>query len=602
MNYISSRALPAATYAFEQRCMSDSTVDIFLFLGSVLTVCLACTKRESESVSERAVSSRIACGWYLIAMPRKTNKKAAPLLPAPARLPDLQSLINSKGQDTSGLQRYLDSGGSPNVSNKWGLDYPVPLLHMLVIVYLAGEIQHLTSIDMVLRAGAAIDVFSDSHTPGHPAMTALMQACKFNSCAKLPALLLGRGAAVCLQTSPGGETALHMAAESGADDNCRLLVSRDRRALAVKCLKGYTPLMAAVPPGHCRTVKLLHELGSDIAAVDPQGHSALHLAAAWDHLPLITYLLNCGVNVDVPTTEGCSPLFSAASHSSLAAMQLLIERGADMRLGCKVNGKTAMFIAAEAGQVRALQFLVSLGPDCDAVDFNGTSPLMSASVTGKVAAVEYLLSQGADINRLNIERCDALRHAATHSRCPELVELLLANGAAVDTLSINGTTALSAAAANGDAATAAVLLAAGSSAAHACHAGITCLQHAVYYSNAACVKLLLEHGAVAVIDNLAPCPCGHCSCPVTALMMCTEPAVLQQLLRAGADVHKTTAAGDSCLHIAAKHKYTAAVLCLFIKAGVNLAAVNRDGLTAAQVAHAAGNALAEALLIRAARD
>jgi ankyrin repeat protein len=85
-------------------------------------------------------------------------------------------------------------------------------------------------------------------------------------------------------------------------------------------------------------------------------------------------------------------------------------------------------------------------------------------------------------------------------------------------------------------------------------------------------------------------------------MMCSEPAVLKQLLSAGADVHKTTAADDTCLHVAAKHKYTAAILCLFIKAGVDLRAVNSDGLTAAQVAHAAGHTLTEALLIRAARD
>jgi ankyrin repeat domain-containing protein 17 len=252
--------------------------------------------------------------------------------------------------------------------------------------------------------------------------------------------------------------------------------------------------------------------------------------------------------------------------------------------------------------VNALKLLVSLGLQSDVLDRRGSSPLMLSATFGHVAAVEYLLSQRTDINRLNIERCDALRHAATHSKRPDMVGVLLANGATVDVQSINGTTALSATAANGDAASAAVLLAAGSNIAQVSHDGTTCLPRAVVDKHASCVTLLLEHGAAVVIDSIAPCPCGYCSAPVTALMMCSEPAILKQLLSAGADVHKTTAAGASCLHVAVKHKYTAAILWLLIKAGVDLAAGNRDGLTAAQVAHAARNALAEALLIRAARD
>jgi predicted Fe-Mo cluster-binding NifX family protein len=71
-------------------------------------------------------------------------------------------------------------------------------------------------------------------------------------------------------------------------------------------------------------------------------------------------------------------------------------------------------------------------------------------------------------------------------------------------------------------------------------------------------------------------------------MMCTEPDILQQLLRAGADVNKTTAAGDNCLHIAAMHRCTAGVLRMLVKAGVDVAAVNGDGFTAAEVARAQG--------------
>jgi hypothetical protein len=61
----------------------------------------------------------------------------------------------------------------------------------------------------------------------------------------------------------------------------------------------------------------------------------------------------------------------------------------------------------------------------------------------------------------------------------------------------------------------------------------------VLHSCAASVKLLLEHGAGTAINNLQ---CNMCTCcgRASALMVCTDTAVLKLLLTAGADVHVTT--------------------------------------------------------------
>jgi ankyrin repeat protein len=100
------------------------------------------------------------------------------------------------------------------------------------------------------------------------------------------------------------------------------------------------------------------------------------------------------------------------------------------------------------------------------------------------------------------------------------------------------------------------------------------------------------------MNDLAPM-CDCCG-NRTALMSCKQPAQLNLLLAAGADVHKTTDTGNTALHVAAKHKHTAPILCLLIKAGVNLSAVNSAGVTAAELAVQCGNELAAALLKRAA--
>ena len=85
-------------------------------------------------------------------------------------------------------------------------------------------------------------------------------------------------------------------------------------------------------------------------------------------------------------------------------------------------------------------------------------------------------------------------------------------------------------------------------------------------------------------------------------MLCTDPDTLKALLAASVDVHVSTDQGDTCLHKAVAHGYSAQGVCLLIKAGANLHAVNSRGKTAAQFAHDKGNTQIEQLLVRAAQQ
>jgi ankyrin repeat protein len=114
------------------------------------------------------------------------------------------------------------------------------------------------------------------------------------------------------------------------------------------------------------------------------------------------------------------------------------------------------------------------------------------------------------------------------------------------------------------------------------------------------VKLLLEHGASAMLDHT-----GYvCQCcgKMTTLMMATDAATTKVLLAAGADMHEVTSTGNTVLHVAAVHTYAVPVICLLIQAGADLYAKNAAGNTAAQVAKAKGHHLIEQLLNRAAQQ
>jgi ankyrin repeat protein len=128
---------------------------------------------------------------------------------------------------------------------------------------------------------------------------------------------------------------------------------------------------------------------------------------------------------------------------------------------------------------------------------------------------------------------------------------------------------------------------------------------AIRRHHTAVVQLLLDSGATATVNSVAPVQCCNgaaCCTHTTPLMLCETADTVKVLLAAGADVHVTNHIGDTCLHSAARHNYKAPVLCLLIKAGADIHAVNSEGKTAAQLAHDRGYTLIEQLLNRAAQQ
>jgi uncharacterized protein len=225
----------------------------------------------------------------------------------------------------------------------------------------------------------------------------------------------------------------------------------------------------------------------------------------------------------------------------------------------------------------------------------------------QVAAAEWLLQRGAAVNAVSQYDYTAL-HMACDSSSDDtaIVELLLANGADVQMRALNSYTALHMAVSKGNIECSRALIAAGTDVNLADIKGDSPLHLAITKQHAAVAQLLLEHGATAVMDNAldVSCPVGSfgCCANVTALMICTTVDTVKVLLAAGADVNKATSFGDTCLHKAVQHKLSVPVLCLLIRAGVDIHAVNNHGKTAAQIAHDQHDEFVEQFLNRAAQQ
>jgi uncharacterized protein len=89
--------------------------------------------------------------------------------------------------------------------------------------------------------------------------------------------------------------------------------------------------------------------------------------------------------------------FTAVKSGRLPVVKALVgQRKVDPRRLATEKGKTPLMVAAGAGQLEVVKFLVASRVSVNAKDVNGTTALMLAAQRGHKPVVELLLKKGAD--------------------------------------------------------------------------------------------------------------------------------------------------------------------------------------------------------------
>jgi uncharacterized protein len=329
-----------------------------------------------------------------------------------------------------------------------------------------------------------------------------------------------------------------------------------------------------------------------------QRSTLLHVAAASGRdTAVLGYLLQHGADIDAVDNSGETALHAAARTGSDAAVELLLQRGADTAVA-NAAGATALWCVG--AQLTKMWLFIEHGASPSAADSQGCSLLMWALMHESLDDAARLIESGASVTTADSRGFTALHHAAHCFDSAAAVALLVQHGAAVEVCDCEARTPLMIAACSGSSNCCAALIAAGANVLHSDARGFTALHVAAMTGGAELVQVLLAAGADCVMNNQAE-SCACCG-SLTTLMLAQVPAVVKLLLAAGADATKTTSTSNTCLHVAAAHDYPVPVICLLIKAGVKIGAVNGARRTAVQVADSKGYRMIAALLSRAAQD
>lgn len=162
--------------------------------------------------------------------------------------------------------------------------------------------------------------------------------------------------------------------------------------------RGMTALMTAVRTKNLQVVTLLLWANADTCIVDKFSRTALVHALPPDFSKRKgdTYFLveklvkTCRPIINLPDSEGRTPLFHAIGYCSCSVIECLILHGAD------VNSPGIVAEAAAQNSIPKVRLLLAHGADPNVMHPNGTTALIQAARYDNEAIVSSLLRSGAD--------------------------------------------------------------------------------------------------------------------------------------------------------------------------------------------------------------
>jgi ankyrin repeat protein len=415
------------------------------------------------------------------------------------------------------------------------------------------------------RATATIAILAGHRSKMAPLQTALREAIDRRDDVEVKRLLAS-GASARLRDAKG-ETALHRAARVGDPGVLGVLLEVLPPERALEFRAPYTPLQIAAAVGQVDAVRYLAERGAEIGAAADFDfrETALHLAAAGGHLEVISFLVERGLDPDVTDAVDRTPLQCAAEAGQTRAVERLLTLGArpleglpspppgkELRALARTrkrskDGPHLLHAATAHGQLALMQRLLDEGYPKNELDPDGTSALGIALAGRQLAAVELLLRYGVNPDA-GVRPPSAF---CVLSASDDMLALLLRHGADPNAEGHEGVPLLHFACGLGRVESAEMLVAAGAKVNALDREGRTSLTHAVSARRMKLLRFLLERGAEVENENQNVSPLHQAAIEGT-------PAIVELLLGAGADPTRALPDGRRPHDVARAHGHATA--------------------------------------------
>ncbi|KAG2458310.1 ANKS6 protein, partial [Polypterus senegalus] len=260
----------------------------------------------------------------------------------------------------------LDNGAEINAKNRLGAS----------VLTVAARGGHVSIVKLLLESGAFVDDYDHlnvkmdtsgkkKNTEEFPDITGLMTSVQH-----------------------GHETVVRVLLEWDADVNYGMKTT------------GWTSLMLAALTAKLNILQQLVEHGADTDHMNILSQTAFEIAMKFNHKETRNYLDAITTNVFFADAEKKQPdAFHALKIGNLQLLREILDEDLNQVNIANSEGASPLMIAAVNGQLDAVQLLVERHADINQQDsVHGWTALMQATYHGNKDVVKYLLNEGADVN------------------------------------------------------------------------------------------------------------------------------------------------------------------------------------------------------------
>lgn len=188
---------------------------------------------------------------------------------------------------------------------------------------------------------------------------------------------------------------------------------------------------ASVLSGDTNKIDVLRSHGADLAAVNYDNRTALHVACCEGNVKVVKHLLAYGVSVHIRDRHDRTALMEAISCDNHEIIRILMKCGAHLTGSGRSLGDQLCSVAAR-GNLNRLESYRLAGADLSLPDTSERTALHLACLHGHLDVVQYLLKQSVDTDETDMLGLTPLNYAqeGEHS---EIVKLLIATGGTAKT-------------------------------------------------------------------------------------------------------------------------------------------------------------------------
>ena len=120
-------------------------------------------------------------------------------------------------------------------------------------------------------------------------------------------------------------------------------------------------------------------------------------------------------------------LIDECQDGNIDAVKHMITNGANIEMTSS-NGRTPLYSASRWGHLEIVKVLIAGGGDVNKAEWYGRTPLYTASCNGHLKIVNVLIASGGDVNKADNEGKIPLFNASKYGHL-EIVKVLIANKA-----------------------------------------------------------------------------------------------------------------------------------------------------------------------------